>query len=106
MKDFVNRSFIVDGLALFATKGQWHVLLQDVAELDADRVSVNAVVCAAYHQRASWDEIESAFRFAIRRMGENPDAVDWVATRERATMIRRAWPIIAEACRKAVAGES
>ena len=104
MKEYSNASFGVDDYALFSAHGPWHVPLDRVAHMHDVQVLWHVMRAAIDLPHVPLDDIEAAFRHAIKRV--KGGSVDWPQTMERAGMIRRAWPIIAEGCRKVVAGET
>jgi hypothetical protein len=101
--EWENGAFGVDDLALYATRGGFVVPLSQVAKQYAKGLAIHPVVAAAQCGHASLDEIEEAFRYAINRARRTPP--DWIATRARMIVVRKCWPTVADACRRAIAGE-
>lgn len=102
-KTWTNRAFSVDDEALYSLRGEFVVKLDAVADQD-DGILRHGIAAAVCVPGVSIPDIEQAMTYAIdRARGCQPN---WDETRIIMIAMRRAWPGIAEACRRAVSDES
>ena len=97
-----NRWAGVDDIGIFSRDRSFYAAGPALARTDEFGVCLSAVTAAAFCPAASLDDIQSAFMIAIRRQDMPQPA--WDRTRERMTNIRKTWPVIADVCRAAMAG--
>lgn len=94
--EWSNGHFGVDDAAIYSTRGDFVVMLDDVAQVHTRGLRCNrwATLAAVNVPGASLDDIEAAFRVAIDRAGGAQP--DWAITRTRMKAMRELFEVIGD----------
>ena len=104
-REWKNESLAVDDVGLYALRGRFVVLREDIGELgDVERRTSLAAIRAAAETQTSLNDIESAIRHAVQRY-RLPVNFDWIATRESARTVRARWPTLTDSWCAILAGQ-